>query len=165
MDQLSLWCGLQCRELLENAMLKGYVAAVCAWLGNMLGGVANVLPFLTMLLVMDFALGFSRAFQIGRISGAKLRAGVWKFLFYFVAVLVVAAVDSALGTAWTVLHIPMAAFFVLYLCVNEAMSCLDHLRFFGVPIPEWLSTRLREYRESICPPCSTCTPEESTETK
>lgn len=150
-EQLILWIGSYSRELLENAMFKGALAAMFAWLGGMLGGVGKVLPFLALLLLLDYTLGFARACRIGRISGAKLRAGAWKFFFYFAAVFVVATVDAALGAAWTLFHLPMGAFFVFYLCVNEAMSCLDHLRFFGVPIPEWLSKRLREYRESICP--------------
>ncbi|WP_226987317.1 phage holin family protein [Nitratidesulfovibrio vulgaris] len=152
LDQLALWCGIQCRELTENSVFKSALAAVFAWVAGMLGGVANVLPFLAILLVLDYVLGFVRACRIRRISGAKMRAGAWKFLFYFAAVFVVATVDGALGKAWTLFHVPMGAFFVFYLCVNEAMSCLDHLKFFGVPIPEWLSTRLRDYRETFCPP-------------
>lgn len=152
MQELLIWLNCHCRELMENAVFKSVAAAAFAWLAGVMGGVGKVLPFLALLLVLDYALGFARAWRSGRISAAKLRAGVWKFFFYFTAVFVVAAVDGALGTAWTLFHIPMGAFFVLYLCVNEAMSCLDHLQSFGVPVPAWLSTRLREYRDTVCPP-------------
>ena len=37
-------------------------------------------------------------------------------------------------------------FGIAYLAINEAFSCVDHLAFFGMPVPEAFLRRLRNYR-------------------
>ena len=102
---------------------------------------------LFLLLCCDFLLGFCRAWVLDRISGRKMRAGVCKMFFYFVAVLVMAAVEHAVRQSGV--PFPVRDFFIAFLCINEALSCMEHLAFFGVPFPHKLRGRLRKYRDAI----------------
>ena len=124
-----------------TASLFGSVVA------SMLGGVSALVVILFLLLCCDFLLGFCRAWVLDRISGRKMRAGVCKMFFYFVAVLVMAAVEHAVRQSGV--PFPVRDFFIAFLCINEALSCMEHLAFFGVPFPHKLRGRLRKYRDAI----------------
>lgn len=116
-------------------------------LSSMLGGVATLVVVLFLLLACDFLLGFCRAWVLDRISGRKMRAGAGKMFFYAVAVLVMAAVEHAVRQSGV--PFPVRDFFIAFLCINEALSCMEHLAFFGVPFPRKLRGRLRKYRDAI----------------
>ena len=133
-----------------TASLFGSVVA------SMLGGISALVVILFLLLCCDFLLGFCRAWVLDRISGRKMRAGVGKMFFYAVAVFVMAAVEHAVRqSAATQLvrqsgvPFPVRDFFIAFLCINEALSCMEHLAFFGVPFPRKLRGRLRKYRDAI----------------
>lgn len=72
---------------------------------------------------------------------------MYKIVLYAVAVFVVAAVEHAFRASGVPL--PIRNFFVAFLCANEGLSCLDHLSFFGVPVPSGIRARLRSYRDKI----------------
>lgn len=84
---------------------------------------------------------FCRAWVLNRISGRKMRAGAGKMFFYAVAV------EHAVRQSG--IPFPVRDFFLAFLCINEALSCMEHLAFFGVPFPRRLRERLRKYRDAI----------------
>lgn len=147
MDHISTYI----RTLCEEFPMKASLGTCAAFLGALLGGVGMLVALLFLLLVIDFVLGFFRACRAGRVSSVKMRGGAFKFGFYFLSVVVMAAVQAAMNQSLAI-HIPLRDVFVAYLCINEGLSCLEHLSAFGVPVPEKIRERLRAYRDNICLP-------------
>ncbi|ADP87165.1 phage holin family protein [Nitratidesulfovibrio vulgaris] len=141
--------GSYARTLCEEFPVKASIGTCAAFVGTLLGGVGMMISLLFLLLVIDFALGFCRAWRAGRVSSSKLRGGGLKFVFYFLSIVVMAAVQAATSQS-TGMTIPLRDVFVAYLCVNEGLSCLEHLSYFGVPVPEKIRERLRAYRDNLC---------------
>lgn len=136
-------------QLMDCGSGKGFLSAAIGFFASVLGGVGPLLGTLVALWALDFLLGFIRAWSESCISVDKMRAGVVKALLYFLAVLVMAIMDYALSQTLTLIHIPVRDFFCVYLCLTETISCIDHLKFFGVPIPVWIGTRLAGYRTAM----------------
>ncbi|MEG6505867.1 phage holin family protein [Nitratidesulfovibrio sp. 1201_IL3209] len=135
----------------DGIQFKTGWAFVFGVIGSAMGGVWPLFVLLVLLLILDFVLGFWRA---GRTTGwkrSKVWAGVLKPVFYVLAVIVMALVEEALAQS-APFRLPVRDLFVGYLCVNEGLSCLEHLSFFGVPVPASIRERLREYRETLCAP-------------
>ena len=134
-------------RLMQDIPFKLLVSSFGSIFSSMLGGVATLVVVLFLLLCCDFLLGFCRAWVLNRISGRKMRSGAGKMFFYAVAVIVMAAVEHAVRQSG--IPFPVRDFFLAFLCINEALSCMEHLAFFGVPFPRRLRERLRKYRDSI----------------
>jgi toxin secretion/phage lysis holin len=137
------------RQLLDCGSGKGLLSALIGFFASVLGGVGPLLGTLVALWAMDFFLGFMRAWSESTISVCKMRAGVVKALLYFATVLVMAIMDYALSQTISFIHIPVRDFVCVYLCLTESISCLGHLKYFGVPIPAWIATRLAGYRTAM----------------
>lgn len=134
-------------QLMQDVFFKSIASTIGAVVAGMFGGVAALVTVLFLLLCCDFLLGFWRAWRRHCVSARKARAGVMKMFFYAIAVFVMAAVEHAVRNCGAPL--PVRDVFLAFLCVNEALSCLDHLAFFGVPVPARIRERLRSYREKI----------------
>ena len=134
-------------EMMQDILFKGLCSTICAVVAGMFGGVAALMTVLFLLLCCDFLLGFWRAWRCHCVSARKARAGALKMVFYAIAVFVMAAVEHAVRNCGAPL--PVRDVFLAFLCVNEGLSCLDHLSFFGVPVPARIRDRLRSYREKI----------------
>lgn len=68
-------------------------------------------------------------------------------VFYAITIFVAAAAEHAARTFGAPL--PIRDFILAYLCINEALSCFNHLSFFGVPVPSHIRERLHQYRDKI----------------
>ena len=134
-------------ELMRESIFKAVFSAIGSVVASMLGGVSTLVIVLFMLLCVDFILGFIRAWKGNAVNGGKMRAGAYKMIFYAFAVFVVAAVEHAVRSCGV--PFPVRDFFLAFLCVNEALSCMEHLAFFGVPFPTRLREKLRNYRDGI----------------
>lgn len=135
-------------ELTLMPFLKGVLALALTFLAKMVGHPGSAAKWLFALMVMDFVLGFSRAWRLKTIQAVKLRSGAFKFFWYWVAISIFVMADAAIQPA-----IPVATVFrdsfIAYLAVNEALSCIDHLAYFHVPVPKSFLTRLRRFRHEL----------------
>ncbi len=136
------------RELCQMPTLKGVLALVAAWALEMVGHPDSAAMVLFSLLLCDLALGVTRAWQTDNLRGARLTRGAFKFGRYWIAVAVFVMVDRTIQKAVPALPVSISDTFIAYLSINEAFSCIDHLAFFGMPVPEQFLRRLRNYRES-----------------
>lgn len=135
------------KELLTLAWFKGALAALMAFALEMAGHPESAARWLFWLMLADLLLGLSRAW--GGEEGfraVKIRRGAWKFFRYWLAVAVFVMADAAIKKALPFHAVSLRDCFIAYLAVNEAFSCVDHLAFFGMPVPEPLLKRMREYR-------------------
>jgi toxin secretion/phage lysis holin len=135
-------------ELLGDFASKAAAAtvttSVCLWIG----GQDGLVETLFYLVCLDFALGVAHGWRLGRLSKSKFLFGLAKFLLYFLTLTCANLLDRACNLKAAMLfHFDFRGFLVLYLCFNEAISALGHLHFLGVPLPDWLMRRLRDYRD------------------
>lgn len=137
--------GQQLSTLGELALVKTAGSGLLTWGLALAGYPGQAFTALGVLLVLDFILGFSRAWRSHELSSAKIRSGICKFIVYGVAVVVMGLVDQGA----TIPGISFRDLLIAYLCINEALSALAHLSFYGVPIPRGLLERLRKYREDL----------------
>ena len=110
----------------------------------------SLIPSLLLLMVLDYVLGFARGWVTHRISSGKMKRGLFKFILYGIAIIVSVHINQAL----TVLipyfaGVNICPFLIAYLIINEALSVLEHLTYFGVPLPSKIVSRLRAYRDCI----------------
>jgi toxin secretion/phage lysis holin len=137
------------REIWAHFPEKAVASGGLGFVGALLGGLDLALVVLLALMAIDLLLGLCRAVRLGRVSAAKLKGGLLKFVFYGLSVMVAMCFEVlvALNSPWAV---PVRDLWILYLGATEACSALDHLAFFNVPVPERLRSALREYRDGIC---------------
>lgn len=139
------------RELCSLATVKGVLAVLAAWAMEMVGHPDSAARWLFLLMVLDLCLGLARAWKRRQIRGRRLTRGAFKFFRYWLAVAVFVMADATLKKAFPAMPVSLRDTFIAYLAINEAFSCVDHLAFFGMPIPEGFLNRLRHYREAaIC---------------
>ena len=135
-------------ELLGGVVLKvgctSVIGFACLWIG----GRDKMVEGLFYLICLDFALGLAHGWKLGRLSKDKFVGGLCKYILYYTTLLCAALLDMVLnaktGTLW---HAQFRDFLIIYFCLHEALSVLQHLHFFGVPLPEALITRLTDYRD------------------
>ena len=128
-----------------------FLVSLVSWV---VGGVDRLVSSLFMLMVLDFALGFARGWHTGNISGDKMKHGAMKFILYGVSVwvavqmhLTMAALDpSVFGIK---MSFAVRDWLLGYLVLNEAISCMEHLVYFRVPLPQSLLKRLKHYRGCV----------------
>ena len=142
----STWENLH--ELYHMLGLKAALAVFASWALQMVGHPDSAAILLFYLLVFDLALGLGRAWKMNNIRGERLKRGAFKFFRYWIAVSVFVMADGTVKKAFPYIPISLSDTFIAYLAINEAFSCVDHLAFFGMPVPEPFLRRLRGYRES-----------------
>jgi len=136
------------QELLGDFASKAAAATVTTSLCVWVGGRDGLVESLFYLVCIDFALGVAHGWRVGRLSKSKFLYGLAKFLLYFLTLVCASLLDAACNVkAAALFHVDFRGFLILYLCFNEAISIFGHLHFFGVPLPEWLLRRLRDYRD------------------
>ncbi len=127
-----------------QAAFKGWLGFIVGVLGAALGGVWRLVVVLMTLMLLDYMLGFARAWKTHDLRRSKGIAGLGKFIFYSVAWFVAALVEESIHGVFPVRDVVIG-----YMCAHEGLSCFEHLAYFGVPLPTGLRTRLREYRDTI----------------
>lgn len=133
-------------SLFVEWQLRGVLAVAGAVLAQVMGAQTAALNALLALMVLDFALGFARAWLEGALSRAKLVCGLAKFMLYGGTISCFHLLDVGVGgglfgyAARDVVAIP-------YLCVTESLSVLDHLSRFGAPVPKGVVARLKNFRD------------------
>lgn len=136
------------RELANMGTLKAVLAVSGTWLLEMVGHPDSAARWLFYLMLADLALGLMRAWSEGSFKSGKLKSGAFKFFRYWVAVAVFVMADAAIKRAFPGLPVSLRDTFIAYLAINEAFSCVDHLAYFDMPVPEPFLRRLRHYREA-----------------
>lgn len=140
------------RALMDHGFLKLLWATALSGVTMLFGRPSPLLVMLLGIMIMDFVLGFAHACRAGTVSGERIKGGMLKIFMYFVGVGVIMIVDNTAGHVIQMVHIPMLDMFVAYLVVHEALSCLNHLSYFGVPIPARVVSYLKDYHVHLGAP-------------
>jgi toxin secretion/phage lysis holin len=111
----------------------------------LVGGWDVLAQALALLMGLDVAGGLIQAFYEKRLNSSIMRKGLIRKTGYFAAIALAVLVDRALFQS-----APAFRTLVLsYLCVNEALSVLEHLAAIGVPLPEQLKRALEKLRHEM----------------
>jgi len=135
-------------ELACECGIKALLALACSFILTSVGYPETAVVALLYLFIADFFLGFFRAWRSCALRGDKIRAGAYKFVAYWASIAIFVQADMVLTNAFP-FNVSLVNLLIAYLGVNEALSCLAHLQYFGLPVPEYFVKRLKKYREQI----------------
>jgi toxin secretion/phage lysis holin len=136
------------QELGSLCVVKGFLAAVWLWALEMVGYPDSAAVFLFYIWLIDFALGSFRAWRLNVFVKRRFFKGLAKLILYWLAIVVFIFVDKSIDKIWVGLP-SLTAILIAFFSVNDALSCAEHLTFFGVPFPRALIERLRKYKADL----------------
>jgi len=124
---------------------KSIVASIASFITFLIGGWDTLAQALVLLMWVDVAGGLVQAFYEKRLNSSIMRKGLIRKSGYFAAIALAVLIDRALFQS-----APAFRTLVLsYLCVNEALSVLEHLAAIGVPLPAQLKHALEKLRHDM----------------
>lgn len=138
--------------LFDQSAFKSFWACFGSCMGWLLGGFDVALLALLVLYVLDFMLGFYRAWMQGAISWTKIRRGLMKTVFYLVLIICAQMLDQIVVFSYpslTFLAKGVRNFVIGYAALCEFLSVCVHLDAQGVRLPMALVKRLRGYRDKM----------------
>jgi toxin secretion/phage lysis holin len=131
--------------VVHDWQIKAALAAAGACLVWLLGGWDILAQALVALIALDVLGGLIQAFYEKRLNSSIMRRGLLRKSGYFCAIALAVLIDRALFHS-----APAFRTLVLsYLCVNEALSVLEHLAAIGVPLPAQLHHALEKLRHDM----------------
>lgn len=136
------------QDLLAGLALKAGGSTILGFLCMWIGGFDKMAEGLLYLITLDFALGFAHGWKLGTLSRDKFYEGLSKYLLYYTTLLCAWLLDTVLNAKTDALwHAQFRDLLIIYFCMHEALSVMQHLHFFGVPLPAALIKRLTDYRD------------------
>ncbi len=141
-------------ELFSYKFIKILGAFLMSGLSFIFGGFGSEVLALLVLMILDFVFGFLVAFVKKDIDSGEMRRGIFKFILFGVAIITGHLLDvvlsaSGLGKLLQDNVINFKALIVAYLAINEGISILEHLSFFGVPLPRKIFLRLKKAQKNL----------------
>ena len=131
--------------MLNGWQYKSLLAALASLVCALIGGWDVLAQALVLLIGLDVAGGLAQAFYERNLNSSIMRKGLIRKTGYFAAIVLAVLVDRALFQS-----APAFRTLVLsYLCVNEALSILEHLAAVGVPLPAQLKHALEKLRHDM----------------
>jgi len=124
---------------------KSLLAALASLVCALIGGWDVLAQALVLLIGLDVAGGLAQAFYEKRLNSSIMRKGLIRKSGYFAAIALAVLVDRALFQAQPAFRTLVLS----YLCVNEALSILEHLAAVGVPLPAQLKHALEKLRHDM----------------
>lgn len=131
-------------DIFSNWLFKTIISFVFMCLWFMFWHITISIYALLILYAIDFILWFGIAFHENKISLAKLKKGILKFILYGIAIITWNLVDVTL--AWHTINIWLKYFIVIYLAITEAISVFKHLAYCNVKLPTRLIKALEQYK-------------------
>lgn len=125
------------RENLVSAVLAAVAAVICA----IFGAWSAAMTTLVILIGLDMASGWVRAYVQKQLSSKESLTGVLRKTLIFVAVAVAAQADTLLGTSLARNAV------VIFYCASEGLSIVENLVAVGLPVPQALKEALRQLSE------------------
>ena len=120
--------------------------------GFMLGGWDNLMAFLVMLVVADTISGVFKAIKTKTLSSEAMRVGLFKKAMIVLIVGIAVQADKVVLDYCghpILLHFDgkdyelyVRTAFILWFCLEEAISLLENTAQLGLPIPNWLKAIL-----------------------
>lgn len=122
---------------------------------NALGGSDTILSLLVSLIVCDVITGVINAVITKTVSSTEMRNGIVRKLLIFVIIFIAFRVDiciiEANGEPISLFgkQLYLRTLFIVYACLEEAISLLENLANIGVPMPKWLRGILKQVSDCV----------------
>ena len=139
-------------ETFTYVNVKAVGASVISFALAAAGEPDSAFDVLVVMMVVDFALGFSLAFRNNRLNSVKFKCGAGKFVFVWGTVALLVLVDKTIRTAvadFVPVPFKLHDFAIIYFCLQEFLSCAGHMHQYGFPMPAWIIEKLQGYRADI----------------
>jgi phage-related holin len=136
-------------ELSTSITIKAALAFIWTWISTRVGHPETAAASLFCLLMSDLLMGSIRAWQENRFRGRRLVSGAFKFFRYWITISIFIVADEAIVRALPAFDVNLTNFLIAYLALNELGSCIEHLAYYGMPMPQAVKERLRKYRETL----------------
>jgi toxin secretion/phage lysis holin len=131
--------------VLNGWQVKSALAALASLVCWAIGGWDVLAQALVLLIALDVLGGLVQAFYERKLNSSVMRRGLLRKTGYFAAIALAVLVDRTLFQS-----APAFRTLVLsYLCINEALSVVEHLAAVGVPLPEQLKRALERARKEL----------------
>lgn len=128
--------------------LKAFITIVVSFFWMLIWWITIMIKAMFALLILDFILWFIYAWITHNISKKKMQLWIVKLLTYSCTLIVLNFTNLAI--MWININwFWIMEFWVSYLAVNEALSCLKHLWNLWVPIPVWIVNKLENYKDNL----------------
>ena len=131
--------------MLNGWQIKSALAALASILCWAIGGWDTLAQALVLLMGLDVLGGLAQAFYEKRLNSSVMRKGLIRKTGYFAAIALAVLVDRALFQAQPAFRTLVLS----YLCINEALSVIEHLAAVGVPLPRQLKHALERARKEL----------------
>ena len=131
--------------MLNGWQIKSALAALASLFVYLVGGWDTLAQALVLLMWLDVMGGLVQAFYEKRLNSSIMRRGLLRKSGYFAAIALAVLIDRALFQAQPAFRTLVLS----YLCVNEALSVLEHLAAIGVPLPPQLKHALEKLRHDM----------------
>ena len=125
--------------------VKSALAALASMGCWLLGGWDTLAQALVLLMGLDVLGGLIQAFYERKLNSSIMRRGLLRKSGYFAAIALAVLVDRALFQAQPAFRTLVLS----YLCINEALSVIEHLAAVGVPLPGQLKRALEKLRHGM----------------
>ena len=144
--------------------LKIIVTGMFGWISNKMGIVAQILPALVVLMVLDQISGVLAAKKEEtenpgnpdyRVSSRKMRVGIYKKAGYIFAITVAMASDYMIRNFGAFVGIEVSdkvnfgMLITIWLSITELLSILENIQRLGGNMPGFLEKYLDEIRNKI----------------
>jgi toxin secretion/phage lysis holin len=131
--------------VLNGWQYKSWLAALASLVCALIGGWDVLAQALVLLMALDVVGGLAQAFYERKLNSSIMRKGLIRKSGYFAAIALAVLIDRALLQS-----APAFRTLVLsYLCINEALSVIEHLAAVGVPLPAQLKHALEKLRREM----------------
>jgi toxin secretion/phage lysis holin len=123
-----------------------YIAtAVVMTFVGLIGGWDILAQALVILIALDVIAGLAQAWVERKVNSSIMRKGLVRKTCYFMAIVLGVLLDRALFQGQPAFRTLVLS----YLCVNEALSVLEHLVALGVPLPRQVKDALQRLEEEL----------------
>lgn len=132
---------------------KSALSGVVAFIISKLGGYDSALELLLVLMTVDIILGTCYAFITKKLSSSEMRKGLIRkvsvFLLIFIATELDLTLFSFVDSDYSGVGLNARSFTIIWFCLDEVISLLEHCANLGVPLPDWLRDILVQVENSV----------------
>jgi len=128
-----------------NWQYKSILAGAAAVFVSLIGGWDLLAQALVALIALDIGGGLIQAFYERKLNSSVMRKGLIRKSGYFAAIALGVLVDRSLFQGAP----GFRTLILSYLCINEALSVVEHLAAIGVPLPDQLKRALERVRKEL----------------
>ena len=126
---------------------------------DVFGGWDNLMAFLVMLVVVDTISGVFKAIKTKTLSSEAMRTGLFKKAMVALIVAIAVQADKVVLDYFghpvlfhwndAVYNIYIRDAFIIWFCLEEAISVLENAAIIGVALPKWLKDILQAIDDGI----------------